>query len=195
MPPNMFFLSQIFCRTGLVSCTNVGKRNSFSKLLLKRFWHIWPWWPWPSDPIINRVPLLPRMDVWTKFEVGQRVLQLLIGNEKVTDGQTDRPTCAKQYALSSSKGSINIVVNHFNRSFANFIFFIQNISRLKIQFNTNLCRKKLWLYLFKCIMLHIDVLTQILKYSHMLYFMKMLVNCIYLAVVKSVPRCFSQSLL
>jgi len=44
------------------------------------------------------------MDVWTKFEVGQRVLQLLIGNEKVTDGQTDRPTCAKQYALSSSKG-------------------------------------------------------------------------------------------
>ena len=23
---------------------------------------------WPSDPKINMVPLLPRMDVWTKFE-------------------------------------------------------------------------------------------------------------------------------
>jgi len=37
-------------------------------------------------------------------KVGQGILELLIGNEKVTDGQTDRPTCAKQSALSSSKG-------------------------------------------------------------------------------------------
>ena len=38
-------------------------------------------------------------------KVGQGVLELLIGNEKVTeDRQTARPTCAKQYALSSSKG-------------------------------------------------------------------------------------------
>ena len=92
------------------------------------------------DPKINRVPLLLRMVVWTKFEegtsmhsrvidrklflthltpmtltfdlvtksirflccpgrmcgpslgkVGQGVLELLIGNEKVTDGQTERP--------------------------------------------------------------------------------------------------------
>ena len=38
------------------------------------------------------------------------IFELLIGNEKVTDGQTDqltdRPTSAKQYALSSSKGGI-----------------------------------------------------------------------------------------
>jgi len=33
-------------------------------------------------------------------KVGQGVLELLIGNEKVTDGQTDQQTCAKQYALS-----------------------------------------------------------------------------------------------
>ena len=39
-------------------------------------------------------------------KVGQGILQLLIGNEKVTDGQTNRPTCAKQYALSCSKGGI-----------------------------------------------------------------------------------------
>jgi len=32
-------------------------------------------------------------------KVGQGVLQLLIGNDNITDGQTDRPTCTKQYAL------------------------------------------------------------------------------------------------
>jgi len=39
----------------------------------------------------NKVPLLPRTDVWTKFEEGRSgsVLELLIGNKKVTDGQTD----------------------------------------------------------------------------------------------------------
>ena len=36
---------------------------------------------WPNDPKINRVPLLPRIDLWTKFEkVHQSFLQLLIGN-------------------------------------------------------------------------------------------------------------------
>jgi len=43
-----------------------------------------------------------------KVDLG--VLELLIGNEKVTDGltyrQTDLQTWAKQYALSSSKGGI-----------------------------------------------------------------------------------------
>ena len=27
--------------------------------------------PWPSDASINRVPLLPRMDMWDKFEEGR----------------------------------------------------------------------------------------------------------------------------
>jgi len=45
--------------------------------------------------------------VWTKFEeVGQGVFELFIGNEKVTVRQTDQQTCAKQYALSFSKGGI-----------------------------------------------------------------------------------------
>jgi len=26
---------------------------------------------WPSDPKINRCPLLPRMDVWTMYEKGR----------------------------------------------------------------------------------------------------------------------------
>ena len=30
-----------------ISSTNVWRRNSFSKLLLKRFWQIIPRWPWP----------------------------------------------------------------------------------------------------------------------------------------------------
>ena len=43
-------------------------------------------------------------------KVDQGVLQLLVENKNITDGrtyrQTDQPTCAKQYALSSSKGGI-----------------------------------------------------------------------------------------
>ena len=45
--------------------------------------------------------------------VGQGVLELLIGNEKVTDGQTGRPTCTKPYALSSSKGGIIKKIDFF----------------------------------------------------------------------------------
>jgi len=38
---------------------------------------------------------------------GRGIVELLIWKEKVTDGRTyDRPTCAKQHALSSSKGGI-----------------------------------------------------------------------------------------
>ena len=46
---------------------------------------------WPSDPKMKRVPLLPRTDLWTPSlrRVGQGILELLIGNEKVTDGPTD----------------------------------------------------------------------------------------------------------
>jgi len=35
---------------------------------------------WPSDPKMNRVPLLPWMYVWTKFEDGQGILEVVIGN-------------------------------------------------------------------------------------------------------------------
>ena len=48
---------------------------------------------WSSDPKIDRVPLLPRIDVWTK--VGRsRIFFSLIVNEKVTGQQTYRRTCA-----------------------------------------------------------------------------------------------------
>ena len=61
---------------------------------------------WPSDPKIRRVLLLPGAMCGPSLrKVDQRVLELLIRNEKVTDRSTDRPTCAKQYALSSLKFS------------------------------------------------------------------------------------------
>ena len=85
-------------------------------LSLKSFWHFWPRWPWPliqwsQD---SSVPLLPRMDVWTQFEDGRsrrsRVIYWKRKGYRRTEGQTyrqtDWPTCAKQYALSSLKGGI-----------------------------------------------------------------------------------------
>ena len=50
-------------------------------------------------------------------KVCQGVLELLIGHKKVKDNgtyrqtgsPTGRPTCAKQYALSSSKGGIHVI--------------------------------------------------------------------------------------
>jgi len=40
MPPKVFGTDVLYNWT---SCTNVWRRNSFSK----QFWHIWPRWPWP----------------------------------------------------------------------------------------------------------------------------------------------------
>ena len=56
-----------------ISCTHVWRWNSFSKLLLKRFWYICPGDLdlWPSDPKIKSVPLPSMTDVWTKFEGGK----------------------------------------------------------------------------------------------------------------------------
>ena len=59
----------------------------------------------PSDPKSIGFLCYPGwMCVPSLRRVGQGVLHLLIGDEKVTGGQTD-PTCAKQYALSSSRGA------------------------------------------------------------------------------------------
>ena len=47
----------------------------------------------PSDPKINKFPLLYMTDVWTKIEEGRSRGSLVIGRkQKVTDRQTDRPT-------------------------------------------------------------------------------------------------------
>jgi len=47
---------------------------------------------WPSDPKINRVPLLSRMDVWTMFEDGMSRCSLVIYRKRKgyrrTEGQT-----------------------------------------------------------------------------------------------------------
>ena len=67
----------------------------FGKLLLKTIWHSFE----TFDPVLLCYP--GRMCGQSLRKVGQGVLELLIENEKVTDGQT----CAKLYALSSSKGA------------------------------------------------------------------------------------------
>ena len=92
---------------------------------LKMFWNIWPWWPWP---------LTPKSIGWmcglSLRKVGEGVLELLIGKgfgtfdlsdlalqpsdpkafsnywSETKRLQTDRPTSAKQYDISSSKGGI-----------------------------------------------------------------------------------------
>ena len=57
----------------------------------------------------NRVPLL-RLDVWTKFETDRSRRSRVIDRKRKGYIQRDRPTyqptCAKQYALFSSKGGI-----------------------------------------------------------------------------------------
>ena len=83
----------------------------FRKLLPKQFEMFLPHLTTETltfDPVTLKS--IGRMCGRSLRKVGQGVLKLLIGNEKVTDeqtdGQTDRPTCTKQYSLSSSKGSI-----------------------------------------------------------------------------------------
>ena len=109
--PWSVFLSHMFCTTGLFSSKKkvaqmYEEEIHFSKLLLKWFWHIWPRWPqpltqWPQNRYGFSAAQVGCVDSFRK--VGQGILKSLIGNEKVTDGQTDQQTCAKQYALSSSK--------------------------------------------------------------------------------------------
>ena len=53
MPPEVVFLSQMFCTTGLVQ----NKLHKEEIHFLKSY--------------LNRVPLLPRMNVWMKFEEGR----------------------------------------------------------------------------------------------------------------------------
>ena len=68
---------------------------------------------WYSDPNINIVLLLHRMIVLTKFEEGMSRRSWVIDRKQKGYRRTDRPTCSKPYALSSSKGGHkNMNVNY-----------------------------------------------------------------------------------
>ena len=62
------FWSHMFCTTGLVA-QMYEEKNHFRNNYLNGFGRFDP--GDLSDPKINRVPLLSRMDVWTKFEEGR----------------------------------------------------------------------------------------------------------------------------
>jgi len=51
MPPQVFFVSKMFCTAGLVSSKLIAQMYveeiHFRNCYFKRFWHIWCWWPWP----------------------------------------------------------------------------------------------------------------------------------------------------
>ena len=69
----------LLARTDVWSKFEEGRSRSSRVIDRKQFWHIWQWWPltqWPQNGQSMK-------------KVGQGVLELLIGNEKVTDGQTD----------------------------------------------------------------------------------------------------------
>ena len=93
--PLKCFLSQMFD-------ISMKKKFIFGKLLLKQSWWHWPLTQWPHT--IKRVPLLPRMNVWIKFEEGKSWHSQVIDRKVKGNRRTYWPTCAKQYALSSSKG-------------------------------------------------------------------------------------------
>ena len=82
---------------------------------LKQFWQIWPWWQWPlATRSIGFLCCRGWMCGPSLRKLGEGVFELLIGSEKVTDRQTTRSPCAKQYALSSSNGGIKTCIHtHF----------------------------------------------------------------------------------
>ena len=60
------------------------------------------------DPEIDRVPLLPRMDVWDIFEEGRSRCSRVIDQKRKGFRRTDK-TCVNTYALSASKVVIQSV--------------------------------------------------------------------------------------
>ena len=79
---------------------------------------------WPSDPNINKVPLLHyiRMDMWTNFEEGRS------RHSPVTD-------------LSSSKGGHNILTTCWNVFFWVFLYDTLKICRMSCDFENVLVLK------------------------------------------------------
>ena len=71
----------------------------------KQFWNIWPWWPLTPKSI--GFLCCPGRTCGSFRKVHHGVLQLLFGNEKVTDGETDRHVQSNM-PPSPSKGGIKI---------------------------------------------------------------------------------------
>ena len=117
MPTKVFFVTDVlynWISQFKISSTNVWRRNSFSKLLLKRFWQIWPRWPL-TPKLIGFLCYPGRTCVWgpSLRKVGQVVLQLLIGNKKVTDGRTDmcKAICPLSLEAGHNKNYLRICVS------------------------------------------------------------------------------------
>ena len=107
MPPKVVFFATDVLYNWFsqfkISCTNVWRRNSFSKLL-NGFGTFDS-----GDPKINRVPLLPRTDVWTKFEECRSRRSWVIDQKWKGYRRTDyRPICAKQSPLFFEGGHNNV---------------------------------------------------------------------------------------
>ena len=78
------------------------------------FWHIWPQWPWSLTqwPRIDRVPVLPRTDVWTKFEEGRSRHSRVIDRKRKGYRRTNLPTdkCKAKYIPLFFEGRHNKLV-------------------------------------------------------------------------------------
>ena len=94
MPPKAFFVTNILYNW-------IRQFQISSEMVLKHLMVV----TLTFDPQINRVHLLPRIDVWTKFEEDGSGCSRFIDQKRKGYKRTNRPTCAKQYALSSSKGA------------------------------------------------------------------------------------------
>ena len=66
------------------------------------YWQIWQWWPWPMTPKSTGI-LCNTGQMWTECEEGSSRCSQVIDQKQKGYRETDGWTCAKQYALSSSK--------------------------------------------------------------------------------------------
>ena len=101
MPTKVFFVTNVLynCISQIkISCTNVWRRNSLWEIVTQTIWNSFGTFDHVSltfDPVtpksIGFLCYPGRTCVWgpSLRKVGQVVLQLLIGNKKVTDGRID----------------------------------------------------------------------------------------------------------
>ena len=88
---------------------------------------------WHSDPKINRVLLLPRASVWTKFEEGRsrRFSRSIDRKRKVTDGQTDKQTKQSNMPSLLQRGGGGYTNYEINYRSSHIIIFMKLKLNLK----------------------------------------------------------------